>query len=351
MDENGGSVVHDSSGGGNDGIIHGAEWASGRSSSGLGFDGANDYVNFSPFDASSMTSGTLETWIKTSNANSGNKRIVEVGTSSDRAGLFMNNAYVYLYAKDGGREVISLRSSNTVNDGVWHHVAGTWGSSGGRIYVDGVEKGNVSGDKRLSLPTSGTGYIGEYVVGGNYYFNGLIDEVVIYNRALTTQEVADRYDSFFGPTPTPTSTSTPTSTPTPTATPTGGSTTVVWVDPPEQTAYLSGGTFTVNVAITDAVNLGRFQFSLAFSPAIVHVEGVELGDLLGSTARNANPLGPQIDNQVGTVLFGGFSFGEPPGPDGSGVVATISFSPQAEGESDLQLQGVRVTDTAAEVIG
>ena len=55
--------------------------------------------------------------------------------------------------------------------------------------------------------------------------------------------------------------------------------------------------------------------------------------------------------QQGPVAFGAFSFGEPTASDGSGVVATISFSPQAEGESDLHLQGVKVTDTAAEVIG
>jgi len=82
----------------------------------------------------------------------------------------------------------------------------------------------------------------------------------------------------------------------------------------------------------------------------VHVVGVELGDFLGSTARNASPLGPQINNEAGTVLFGGFSYGDPLGPDRSGVLATISFSPQAGGESDLHLQGVKVTNSVVEVI-
>jgi len=147
----------------------------------------------------------------------------------------------------------------------------------------------------------------------------------------------------------PTATATPTSTPTPTATPSGGSTTV-WIDPPEQTAQLSGGTFTVDIAIADVVNLGSFEFILTFSPTIVHAEGAELGDFLGSTGRNAIPVGPQINNEAGTVAFGAFSFGEAPAPDGSGVLATISFSPQAEGESDLHLQDVKVTNTAVEVI-
>jgi len=123
-----------------------------------------------------------------------------------------------------------------------------------------------------------------------------------------------------------------------------------WIDPPDKTVYLNGGTFTVDVAITDVVNLGGFEFTLAFSPTIVHVEGVELGGFLGSTGRNASPLGPQIDNQAGTVLFGGFSYGASLGPGGSGVLATISFSPQTGGESDLHLQNVQAMNTVPEVI-
>ena len=98
------------------------------------------------------------------------------------------------------------------------------------------------------------------------------------------------------------------------------------------------------------VNLGSFEFILTFSPAIVHVEGVGLGDFLGSTGRNAIPVGPDINNEAGTVAFGAFSFGEPPAPDGSNVLATISFSPQAEGEGDLHLQDVKVTNLVLELI-
>jgi len=53
---------------------------------------------------------------------------------------------------------------------------------------------------------------------------------------------------------------------------------------------------------------------------------------------------------MGTVTFGAASFGEPPGPNGSGVLATISFSPQTQGISDLHLQGVQVTDTTPDSI-
>jgi len=76
----------------------------------------------------------------------------------------------------------------------------------------------------------------------------------------------------------------------------------------------------------------------------VHVAGVELDDFLESTGRGAITVGPDINNETGTLTFGAGSYGTPPGPDGSGVLATISFSPQAEGESNLHLQAVQVTD-------
>jgi len=150
------------------------------------------------------------------------------------------------------------------------------------------------------------------------------------------------------PTDTPTSTLTPTPTNTPTITPT--SIAVVWIDPPEQTAYLSAGTFTIDVAIADVVNLASFEFTLVFSPTIVHVAAAELGSFLGSTGRSVGVLGPNTNNDAGTVTFGAFSFGEPPGPDGSGVLATLSLSPQSVGESNFHLQNVQLVNTIPEEI-
>jgi len=97
-------------------------------------------------------------------------------------------------------------------------------------------------------------------------------------------------------------------------------------------------------------DVGSFQFTLAFSPGIVHAEGVELGDFLGSTGRSTLPVGPDIDNVAGTVAFAAASFGEQAGAGGSGALATVSFSPQAEGESDLHLQTVRVMNLILETI-
>jgi len=128
------------------------------------------------------------------------------------------------------------------------------------------------------------------------------------------------------------------------------STSVVWIDPPEKSVYPNSEPFTITVAISDVVDLAGFQFTMAYSPTVVHVEDVVLGDFLESTGRTASPVGPVIDNEAGMVTFGAYSFGTEPAPDGSGVLATMTLSPHASGESALHLQNVQVGNTVPEAI-
>ena len=60
----------------------------------------------------------------------------------------------------------------------------------------------------------------------------------------------------------------------------------------------------------------------------------------------AVPLGP--DFQAGRIVFGGFNFGQQAGPNGSGILATVTFRAKAAGVAALQLQELSVTDTRAQ---
>jgi hypothetical protein len=108
-----------------------------------------------------------------------------------------------------------------------------------------------------------------------------------------------------------------------------------------------GGTFTVDVVVDDAVDLGAFQFDLIYDASVVVVTDIVLGPFLASTGRITQPVGDNIDNVAGTVSFGAFSFGNSAGPEGPGLLATITFTASGAGISVLNLQNVIVTDTLA----
>ena len=122
--------------------------------------------------------------------------------------------------------------------------------------------------------------------------------------------------------------------------------TVVRIDPVTKNAA-PGHTFTINVMVDGAVNLGAFQFDMIYDPAVVTVTNVELGTFLGSTGRTAQPVGSNIDNAVGIVTFGAFSFGSNAGPEGTGLLAAVTLMAMDSGTSALNLQNVVVTDTMA----
>lgn len=120
---------------------------------------------------------------------------------------------------------------------------------------------------------------------------------------------------------------------------------------PEEKWASFGFTETVNVVILGALDLGRYRFEMDFDPNVVDVLDVEDGPFLGSTGRTVVPLGPDItyeDSITGTVAFEAISYGAEPGPDGNGVLATITLETSGLGDSLLNLHDVGVSNTAAE---
>ena len=120
---------------------------------------------------------------------------------------------------------------------------------------------------------------------------------------------------------------------------------IVRPDPANSTVE-AGSTFTVTIMIDEAVDLGAFQFDLYYTPSIVQVEAITLGDFLASTGRMVGRVS-RIDNSTGFASFGGysFSFGTQPGPNGSGPLALIRLRAVGVGTSLLDLKEVQVFTT------
>ena len=106
-----------------------------------------------------------------------------------------------------------------------------------------------------------------------------------------------------------------------------------------------GEVFSVEVVISDAMDLGAYQFEMDFDPAVVRARDVEDASFLGSTGRTPIAIINKIDNTEGTLAFGVISIGTDPGPSGMGVLATITLEAQGGGSTALHLFNVKASDT------
>jgi hypothetical protein len=207
--EGNGDKVYDLSGNGNTGTFTGIAFPSTATSGwnpckfgkGLSFDGINDYVSVPDNDSLDFaTDFTISFWFKTSVATA--NYVVPISKMygvSPYPGWYieMSNTYNYIAAYSDGNTKISY--AKNLFDGIWHHCAVTKhvsGTSLRNLYIEGISVANDSQTAVTSV-NSAVMNIGIYNFGPSYYFNGSIDEVLLYNRALSAQEVLQLYKSPF----------------------------------------------------------------------------------------------------------------------------------------------------------
>jgi hypothetical protein len=133
------------------------------------------------------------------------------------------------------------------------------------------------------------------------------------------------------------------------AAPAGQSTVTVAVEPADITKA-AGDQFDVDVVISGVADLGAFELSLRFDPALVQVDKAVIGEFVGSSNRTVVPLGPQVDQAGGKVNLGAVTVGTQPGAKGKGVLLTVSCTALRAGQGQLALDAVRLTDTKGQSI-
>ena len=189
------NIIYDSSRHNNYGVIHGATRAYGRNGLGLSFDGINDYilVNKSP-TLNATTELTLEAWIKPGTQQNGtgsSSSIIILGHYAYYLVIDSNLAIgTYWYGRNP--EGYHFTTDNIVSPNSWNHIAAVWDSSYVRIYVNGT--------LQYEQESTGVGYpihqclwIGAEPSRGRW-FNGSISKAVVYNRALSQQEISEHYN-------------------------------------------------------------------------------------------------------------------------------------------------------------
>lgn len=143
----------------------------------------------------------VEAWV---NTTKGGAMLVNAGTSawgdswfSDRE-LLLNDTGQVAFRTNPGREVI-VTSPEPVTDGTWHHVVGQATSEGTQLFVDGVlvaESSTPGASGRFGRWRIGgdrTSHVGAVVSGK--HFTGTLDEVAVYERPLTADQVVTHYNT------------------------------------------------------------------------------------------------------------------------------------------------------------
>ncbi len=198
FDEDSGAIAYDSTANGNDGTISGTSWVDGKLGKALNFDG-NDYVIVPDSSLLEPDRITVEAWVKKS-GTPGSYRYIVSKYLPTKPGSY--SSYGLYTASSGGlRFYIGLSSTwvaspdagTGVWDGNWHHVAGTYDGSAVKLYVDG-ELVAGAGSTTSDIEYEGTGnlFIGAYTTA-SYCFSGTIDEVRIWDGALTADEILYSY--------------------------------------------------------------------------------------------------------------------------------------------------------------
>ncbi len=194
----------DSSGNGNDGVVHGATLTTdrfGNVGSAYSFDGSNDHIassdTFSP-----QLEGAVSLWFKavpapvgdgilSSRSNNGyltGDLIIQFNNPSDLRVYYWNGQP----SGSGGNWQNPIGENNNAPPfDVWHHLVFSWDSSvGSSVFLDNIAMGSDS----VPAPIFGDLEI-EIGREWNHFFNGSIDDVYIYDRALSASEVQTLYSA------------------------------------------------------------------------------------------------------------------------------------------------------------
>jgi hypothetical protein len=188
FNENTGTTAYDSYGS-NDGAIYDATWTVGTNESALYFDGVNDYVEVADHPTLNPQEITLMAWVKHDSTTDHRAIIDKRDSVDDGYNLYISPSGNSWMRINGN----TLTGTSAIDDDAWHHVVGTYDGSELKIFVDGIEESStvIGGE---TIDTTNPLRIG-LARDNSFDFNGIIDDVRIYNYALSNQEIVSIYDS------------------------------------------------------------------------------------------------------------------------------------------------------------
>jgi hypothetical protein len=192
LNETTGFTAADSSGHGNDGtVLGGAQWVSGYIDGALDLDGRNDYVDcgYDPiFDTANEMS--VAAWVTIRSVPTQWVSVVSKGEYSWRLSNNSNQRQFHFGITIWSATNPSVNGSTVVGLDEWHHVTGTYDGASINLYLDGSLDATIATSSRIGVSPANV-LIGENPTAAKRNWDGLIDDVRIYNRALSADEIAE----------------------------------------------------------------------------------------------------------------------------------------------------------------
>jgi hypothetical protein len=191
---------------GNNGTVTGADPTAtdrkGQASKAYSFNGSSHYISITDSDALDFGTGdfTISAWVNptTLSGRITNKRD-ETGAQDQGATFSINSSgFASLATEEQGAGSTAVNGTIAVNDGNWHHVVGVRSGTTLSAYVDGAFDNSATGTVR-NVSTSTSLLIGAGAKGStptDTYFGGGIDDLRMYDRALSAAEVLELYETY-----------------------------------------------------------------------------------------------------------------------------------------------------------
>ena len=200
FNEGSGTTVADASGNGNNGTISSATWSTaGKYGNALAFNGTSARITIN--DSTSLhltTTMTLEAWVNPSTVNAAWRDVIYKGNdnyylegTSDRVFPAVGGTFGAANANVFGTTSLAVNT--------WTHLAATYDGATLRLYVNGTQVSSSARTGNLATSTNPLQIGGDSLYGQN--FSGMIDEVRIYNVALTQAQIQSDMNTPIGSLP------------------------------------------------------------------------------------------------------------------------------------------------------
>ena len=190
FDEGSGSTVADASGNGNNGTIANATWvATGKYGGALSFNGSSSRVTVPDSASLHLSSAmTLEAWVDPATTTAAWRDVIYKGNDN----YYLEGTSDQSGRPGGGGTFGTIYGTSALPVNTWTHLAVTYDKTTVRLYVNGTQVSTLAATGAIASSTNPLS-IGSDAIYGQY-FSGLIDDVRVYNTALTASPDPNRHD-------------------------------------------------------------------------------------------------------------------------------------------------------------